>query len=1228
MVVVIVPLLVAAGAGAALWWCLTHRAKPEPNWTAVYRANTRGVGYMEQFKYEQAIAEFEEVVDLAPDWWPGHVNLGIALLNRGGNEDAEAKNEGKTGKKAKSDFQRAVTIFKDVLKREEGNQEAETYCHYCLGVIYLTGDNLKEARKHLEPVTRLDPEDAYGWYKFAQTIKDEDPDRAVECLERAIKLDPNLGGAVYQRLQSPTIQKSLDQRKWEKLLYLWEDMSKKELFNSAKDRYSELGRYCEVIGRVPRRDEEKTEWLPRFEPPKKLDVTLADGTRWAKPADFGQGSAGELRAQLRGRFGGILVLLDYDGDGQLDVFLLAAVVRKGKLGNLLLRNEGKGKFKDVTAEAGLASHPAGLACCVADFDNDGRPDLFVTSLEGLRLLRNGGKGTFEDVTEKAGLDKQKAICLGACFVDIDQDGDLDLVLCRYGDTVEEALRVLKGGKPPAGPGLLLYVNKAIAQPMNPRTDPPPLEPKFALQNDPVIDATPAGAVSVAISDLDLDRDLDVLLLSEKTPPALILNDRLLRFRRSDLPEVLTGATAWNGALVLDVDRDERSDLLLLPHGRSPVLLMHESAGGWLEADKWFRRGTVQSPPLLHAHAVDIDLDGRTDVVGLSQARRPVFLRNDGKQLTHVLGGLGAADSWPKDLIAVAVPDLDGDCRADVLAWTESGELWAAFQKETGHQGIQLQPTGHRRVDAGGENTRTNADGFGTRVAVQMADHWSGLEYTTLSAGLGQSRLPVLLGLGEHTQAEVVRLRWPDNVWQAEFNKEAGHTHRIEESNRKVTSCPLLFTWDGERFVFVTDFLGAASMGESLAGGGYRPPRPEESVKIEPHQLRPRDGEFVLKLAEPMSEVTYLDRLQLVVIDHPAGADVYPDERFASADPPATQDLLCFERRIFPATAKDHRGQDVTAKLRAWDRDTVDGFRRRAWVGFAEEHGVELDFADRLKAFRPNDTLLLCLTGWTDYAYPESIWAATQAGVAMQPPVLERRGSAGQWQSIAEIGFPAGLPRLMTYALKGKDLAGDRCVLRLRTNLQVYWDQVFLAPLVDRVAADALKPGQQQGKLFRATTLEVSRASLYARGCMQEFSPDGKLPTLYDYERLAPLPVNRLAGRMTHYGDVTELLQKADDRFVLFGPGDEVDVRFDAGKLPSLPAGWKRSYVLRTWGYCKDAGPFTAHGDTVEPLPFRAMSNYPYGPGETYPDTPEHRDYLKHYNTRQVGPLRPSARAGR
>jgi hypothetical protein len=143
--------------------------------------------------------------------------------------------------------------------------------------------------------------------------------------------------------------------------------------------------------------------------------------------------------------------------------------------------------------------------------------------------------------------------------------------------------------------------------------------------------------------------------------------------------------------------------------------------------------------------------------------------------------------------------------------------------------------------------------------------------------------------------------------------------------------------------------------------------------------------------------------------------------------------------------------------------------------------------------------------------------------------------------------------------------------------------------------------------------------------MQEYSPDGKEPTLYDYDRIDRVPVSRLSGRLTRYGAVTPLLRERDDRFVIFGPGDVLTVRFDARRLPPLPSGWKRSFVLKTWGYCKDAAPFTATGDTVRPLPFQAMSSYPYGPREHYPRDAEHEAYRREYNTRQVGPRGRSAK---
>jgi hypothetical protein len=195
--------------------------------------------------------------------------------------------------------------------------------------------------------------------------------------------------------------------------------------------------------------------------------------------------------------------------------------------------------------------------------------------------------------------------------------------------------------------------------------------------------------------------------------------------------------------------------------------------------------------------------------------------------------------------------------------------------------------------------------------------------------------------------------------------------------------------------------------------------------------------------------------------------------------------------------------------------------------------------------------------------------------------------------------------MMLVEVTGK-LAGPRCRLRLRTNMHVCWDQAFVA-----------KPLSDSRGSVRATCLEVHEATLAPGSIPAEYSPDGRLPKLYDYQRADNVPLVGQSGRMTRFGDVTELLHARDDRFVIFGPGNDLTVRFDAASLPTLPPGWKRGFVLRTAGYCKDTALSTAHGTTVEPLPFAAMHNYPYGPEQHYPNDALHQDYQRRYLTREV-----------
>ncbi len=1205
VVVGVVAVALLAAVGYAAWRWLGP--KPRPDMAAVLQANNRGVGLMEQFQYPDAVTAFEEVVKLAPDWAPGRINLGIALLN--------ARRPG--------ELEQAVQQFNDVLAGKPDDDHAAR-ARFCLGVIHDHLGNADSAAKEFEAVTRLAPHDGSAWCWLGKSLAsnaDTDPQRVADCYREALKRDPYLHSALYALAMH---LRQHDPAKADAMMQEWKALKDTEIWFSPIDtKYTDMGPYGNVIGRAPAGAPARTGPLPVLLPDDKLRVQLADGARWAGAGDH-TGPDGELRARVQARFGGAMAVFDYNDDRKPDLFLLGAAAEAGKVRDLLLRNDGDGRFTDVTAAVGLAGASPGLGCAVGDFDNDGRPDLFVTGAGGGRLYRNaGGKGgepRFEDVTAEAGLDKIGDVCLGACFVDLDQDGDLDLLVARHA-TRDGAAAALKGDDTGPGAGAAVYLNVGEAKAATPSENPPPLPPRFRpADGQPVLTNDTAPAVSFAAADLDADRDLDLLVLADRAAAEVVLNRRLLRFRRAALSEGLVPAGKWNGALTLDVNHDERSDLLIVGPGKNSVLLLQQERKGPPDEAASFAAGATNSPPLLQAQAIDLSLDGWADVVGLSEERRPVLLHNDGSRLVHAAEALGRDADLPRDLLAVAAVDLSGNGSPDVLLWSEAKGLLRFANQGNGNHGLAVKLIGHRRAD-GNNLLRCNADGVGTWVTAQAGDSWTAAEYATLSAGLGQSLQPLVLGLGRHKKADVVRLRWPDNTWQADLDRPTGETLRIDQRNRKPGSCPVLFAWDGRRFVFVTDFLGEGTVGEMQAGGGHRPPRPEESVKIEGRQLALRDGHFVLKVADPMDEINYLDRLQLLVLDHLEGVQVYPDERFATTDLKPTQDLFVFREEIHPLKARDHRGRDeLPALARRFDRLTADGFARRRWPGVAEEHWVEFDFGDRLAKYGPGERLVLCLAGWTDYAWPESIWAATQAGIAPVPPVLERLGDDGKWRPVAEVGFPAGLPRVMTFEVTGK-LGGPKCVVRLRTNLNVYWDQIFVAPVEERVPYAAAGETARTFGPVSVTPLEVSAATLASRGYVQEFSPDGREPTLYDHDRLEPVVASRWKGDLTRTGDVTDLLRRRDDCFAIFGPGDEVEVRFDARSLPEVKPGWSRSYVLRTWGYCKDAGPFTETGESVGPLPFRGMSNYPYGPGERYPSDPEHEEYRRRYNTRRVGPGR-------
>src|SRR5262249_17956018 len=333
----------------------------------------------------------------------------------------------------------------------------------------------------------------------------------------------------------------------------------------------------------------------------------------------------------------------------------------------------------------------------------------------------------------------------------------------------------------------------------------------------------------------------------------------------------------------------------------------------------------------------------------------------------------------------------------------------------------------------------NRDGIGSKVEVFAGGLRQKWEVHSSSGYLGQSAREIVAGVNNAAEADVVRLLWPTGVVQDEVQLRSGRRHAIGEIDRRGSSCPVVWVWNGEHYEFISDMIGPGIVGHWVAPGETNVPDPTEYLRIEGRQVKPRNGRLSFRFAEVMEELVYLDHVRLLAIDHPAEVDVYPNEYFASLPPFPEFNMIASRNARPPRSARDDGGRDVLPQLLKRDRRYVTGFDPIQFPGFSKLHHLELELPQAYTA----GPIRLLMHGYIEYFSATSGFAAHQARIEPVAPFLEVQTADGEWKRVSEdIGFPAGLARTMVADLTGKLPSGTKR-LRIGTNLNIYRDQILI-----------------------------------------------------------------------------------------------------------------------------------------------------------------------------------------
>ena len=1157
----------------------TPTTTPEParsvgplTWNEAVSLNNRAVALMDQQEIPKATRLFEELTERAPEAPEGWVNLGIALLNSQKNAAAEKE---QAFARCQACLERAMTMIPN-----------DAHPPYSLAILEIhrgTPESRAHALELLGKAHSLAPADPSIAYRLGMAHRDAGQlTEAVRYLKRAAELAPHFSSAWYGLMQAFARLRMTPERTEAFNQYQALEDRIVPLLEKLELKYNFMGSHANVMRRLaPFGDA-----APVVQPPielvlrrssQSLDEISAPSTGHSLPHGLVLDQGGNVRQFIEDsivpRLAGGVAIHNIDADDFREFYIADGTT----VGRLYDRRNGK--ITDITESCNLSADIRSIGGIFGDINHDGHPDLFVFGSGKDALFLNNGNGQF---TRDKTIQTLDEVTLSATVADLDHDGDIDIATAGFlalPPTSQEAST--KMTFPIDFPGASNHLFNNNRPTVFNATGGMPSFTDIAPRT--IGSQTSARTVSIVALDVDRDGDLDLFLAHDGSDNQLFLNDRIWRYRLAAQSLGINDLGPALYALPLDANQDGWPDILL---GRGPdaaALLLLNNGGlnftpqtSWLgTSEEWVSRSIMT--------AVDLDLDGDTDLLSVDpNGDKLATLQNDG--MAHFSITPQPSLSSGVRLRGTLAHDFTGDGRLDVVLTAQGGgAILMENATEPTNRGLHISLRGKRKDSMA--PVWSNHFGLGAQLEIAAGPRRIYVDHRAAGSYLSGASPDIIVGIREATQADYVRVQWPDFVLQNEADLSSDKVHVYSEANRKPSSCPILFAGrpNGNGFDFVTDFLGVGGLGFFVEPGVYAEPDPTEMVRIGP--LSPFDGAYRLRVAEPMEEVCYLDQLSLIAVDHPNGTVVHADERLATAPPMPTGELLCFRQRHHSTQAVATDGTDATSALARTDRTYAEGHTPdHRFVGYlAKEQAVSLTFdLPSVLASRPSPSsrLYLCINGWTEYPYSHVNFAAWQAGVRSQSISLDTESSNGEWRSaMKEFGYPAGLSRTMAVEVTSAFKATDRR-WRLRTNLEVSFDEVFLAWHLGEGTISARE-------------LSFDQATLFDLGYPREHSIDGKLPRIYDPDIIDPhIDWKSMKGKLTPFGDVRTLLLKPNDTPVIFGHGAAIDLKVDAHRLTPIKPGYARTFFLKADGYCKDMDPYTAFPDTVAPLPYHSMKNYP------------------------------------